>query len=208
MFAAFKQAMGTPEPGTAATLDELRLSQSSTLRTFGQEVGFGRFKKGLFSVVSVRERLPDLGGWERVLPANARPFASSAFGVLFLSVTGEDVWVLETQYGSVTESDMPMVDVLNLFADEKVREEELRQSLFDQCVDIKPTCVLSPTPAIALAGYWSWECMREMSMGIYLSFTAGLTMENVIEEQRKAYKEWQEQQARDGGSSGDKPDGS
>lgn len=181
MFEDFKKAMGAPAPGTAATLDELGLSRSSTLRTFGEEVGFGSFKDGLFSIVSVREKLPGVGGWERVYPDGIRVFASSAFGWLWLTTTGEDVWMLEANYGTVGNTDMPMAEVINMLADPRIREEHLHEKLFKQYgITIKPTSVLSPTPAIALAGYWSPECLREVRLPEFLAFTAGLVMPHVI----------------------------
>jgi hypothetical protein len=181
MFEDFKREMGSPEQGTASTLDELGLTQSSTLRRFGEEVGFGRFKDGLFSIVSVRERVPGIGGWERVYPDGVRVFASSAFGWLWLTTTGEDVWMLEPNYGTVGDTDMPMAEVINMLADPAVREEHLHEKLFEQYgIPLKPANVLSPTPAIALAGYWSPECLREAQLPEFLSFTAGLVMPQVL----------------------------
>ena len=195
MFELFAEKFGTPHEGTSASLVELALPPSADLETFGKEVGFGVFRGGLFSVVSTREKIPDLSGWERVLRANARLFASTAFGVFFFTTTGENVLVLETQYGSVVESNMGIGEVLNLYTDDAFRESELREPIFERFENqIAPTSVLCPCPAIALGG--QWDIVQEMSLHEYLGFTAGLVMPLVVEDQRRIFREWQESQGK------------
>jgi hypothetical protein len=76
---------------------------------------------------------------------------------------------------------LPMAEVINTLVDPRIREDHLHEHLFGQYgIPIKPTNVLSPTPAIALAGYWSPECLREVQLPEFLAFTAGLVMPQVI----------------------------
>ena len=195
MFDLFGEKFGKAVEGTASSMSDLALPPSDDLAAFDREVGFGVFRGGFFSVVSVREKLPDLAGWERVLRANARLFASTAFGVFFFTTTGENVLVLETQYGSVVESDMGIGEVLNLYTDDAFRESELREPIFERFENqIAPTSVLCPCPAIALGG--QWDIVQEMSLHDYLGFTAGLVMPLVVEDQRRIFREWQESQGK------------
>ena len=195
MFDLFATKLGRAGQDTASSLAELALPPSTALESFEREVGFGVFRGGLFSVVSVREKVPDLGGWERVLRANAKLFASTAFGVFFFTTTGKNVLVLETQYGSVVESDMDISEVLNLYTDDAFRSEELREPLFQRFGHgLAPTSVLCPCPAIALGG--QWDLVEEMSAHVYLAFTAGLVMPLVVEDQRRVYREWQANQGK------------
>src|SRR5215813_14203981 len=95
-YTPFKTAFGSPKPGTAADLQALGLASSTALREFSSQVGGGMFQRGLISVISLREQVPNLGGWERGLPDGLKLFASSAFGFLLLT-RGEDVWIIDTQ---------------------------------------------------------------------------------------------------------------
>lgn len=195
MFEMFEEKFGKAAEGTASSLSALALPPSDDLAAFDREVGFGVFRGGLFSVVSVRENVPDLAGWERVLRANARLFASTAFGVFFFTTTGEDVLVLETQYGSVVESEMRIAEVLKLYTDDAFRESQLRSPIFERFGNqLAPTSVLCPCPAIALGG--QWDIMQAMPLHEYLGFTAGLVMPLVVEDQRRIFREWQESQSK------------
>jgi hypothetical protein len=180
-FEAFAAEFGTPRAGTAADLSALHLDASKPLQDFVAAVGGGVFADGLISVASVRENVGSLGGWETWLPAGARLFGTSAFG--FLLVTrGEDVWLVDTQYGQVVESDMTIPEVLDQFAEPQTRDEYLRTPLFQlwnrMTGPLDPKSVLSPTPAISLGGQWSVETLSVTALPIHLSFTGQLFAPN------------------------------
>jgi hypothetical protein len=178
-FAIFPQVFGSPRPGTAADLEDLGLSHSAQLRDFAAEVGGGVFARGFISVLSVREQVPSLGGWERHLPPGARPFATTAFGFLLLTTTGDDVWIVDTQVDNVFEADQTIREAILTSCENGTREEVLHESLFHRwsrnVLELDATKVLSLSPAWALGGTWSRECLRETDLRIHLSFTAQLS---------------------------------
>lgn len=173
-FGAFEKEFGSAREGTAVALGTLGLEHSKSLADFVAQVGGGVFADGLLSVVSTRENVGDLGGWETWLPAGTRLFGCSAFGFLLTS-RGEDVWLVDTQYGQIVESDMAIPDVLAELAGSEMREEYLRASLFKawnrMAGPLDSKSVLCPTPAIPLGGQWSVEALSVMSLPVYLSFT-------------------------------------
>jgi hypothetical protein len=158
-FEKFVAWFGAPRKSTAVDLSRLGLEHSAGLKRFVSDVGGGVFADGFLSVGSVREVVPNLGGWERWLPPGCRLFGCSAFGFLMFT-RGEDVWIVDTQYGQVVESGLSIEETLDEIAEPEAREEN-HESLFkawNQLAGSLPdTCVLSPTPAIALAGHWSVE---------------------------------------------------
>lgn len=177
----FKALYGTPKPGTAASLKDLGLAHSASLREFARQLDGGIFERGFLSVLSVREKVPDLGGWESVLPPGARLFAMTAFGVLFVTSTGEDIWLVDTQMGHVGEADLTMEALFNeRLADPSVRSESLREELFRDWAgeygEVDADKVLAPVPAIALAGNWWADSLQQYRVPEYLSFTAGLVI--------------------------------
>jgi hypothetical protein len=177
-FTRFKQVFGAPRPGTAADLGSLGLPDCAPLVDFSRQVGGGVFGRGLVSVASVREQVSSLGGWERLLPPDPRLLATSAFGFLLLTTNEADVWIVDTQNNDVFEADMTIEAALLKFCDDDVREELLLESLFrawsQDVIELEPTKVLNPTPALALGGVWSPENLRETDLAISLSLTAQL----------------------------------
>ena len=173
-FDAFAAEFGKPHAGTSVDLSALHLEASKPLQDFVATVGGGVFSDGLISVASVRESVSSLGGWEAWLPARTRLFGTSAFGFL-LATRGEDVWLVDTQYGQVVESDMPITEVLEQFADPQTRDEYLRTPLFQlwnrMTGPLDSKSVLSPTPAIPMGGQWSVETLSVMTLPVYLAFT-------------------------------------
>jgi hypothetical protein len=173
-FEAFTKEFGQPRAGSGAELAALGLEHSKPLQQFVAEVGGGVFADGLISVVSTREDVRDLGGWEAWLPPKARLFGCGAFGFL-LATQGTDVWLVDTQYGQVIESDIPIEPLLLQMTESQSRDEDLREPLFKlwnrMMGPLDSKSVLSPTPAIPLAGQWSVETLSVMTLPVYLSFT-------------------------------------
>jgi len=177
MFEEFIQQYGTPQPGTGVELASLGLAHSAGLKQFSAEVGGGSFADGLLSVLSMRERVSDLGGWEHWLPAGSRLFACSAFGFLMVT-TGEDVWLVNTQYGEILETELSIPESLLQCTAPSTREEILQSRLFglwsQMAGPLPHDSVLSPTPAIALGGTWTATTLSVMTLPVYLSFTGQL----------------------------------
>ncbi len=176
-FEQFLREYGTPQPGTGVDLAQLGLEQSTGVVEFVDSVGGGIFDNGLISIASVREAIPNLGGWERWLPSGSRLFGCSVFGVL-LTTAGDDLWLVETQYGQVVESDFTFPQFIDTLAGPGTRDEILQASLFRHWHELggrlEPTEVLCPTPAPALGGSWSLETLSPMSLPVFLSFTVQL----------------------------------
>lgn len=176
-FEAFVQEFGRPRAGTGVALATLKLGHSKPLQAFVAEVGGGVFADGLISIASTREDVLELGGWQAWLPAGARLFGCGAFGFL-LTTRGEDVWLVDTQYGQVIESDMSIPQLLTQLTDPGSRDEDLRAPLFNfwnrMTGPLDPKSVLCPTPAIPLGGQWSVETLSVMTLPVYLSFTGQL----------------------------------
>ena len=175
--ALFTQTFGPPLPDSAMSAEGLGLAASGTLRAAGQAHCTGVFQDGLLSVCSGRENGGDPGGWARFLPAGTRLFASSAFGFLCLS-GGEDLWVIDTQYGQVVESDASLAEFFEMICEAELRRDFLREPLWRQWQQLNPAVLrdawLCPTPAIALGGQWTLASLQTMTPALLLSFTAQL----------------------------------
>jgi len=175
MFEEFVQPYGRPQPDTGVEPASLGLDHSAGLKQFSAEVGGGIFADGLLSVLSVRERTPDLGGWQHWLPPNSRLFACSAFGFLMVT-TGDDVWLVNTQYGEILETELSIREAILQCTVPTTRAEILRSRLFElwnqMAGPLPHDSVLSPTPAIALGGTWTVTTLSVMTLPVYLSFTA------------------------------------
>ena len=176
-FETFRTAYGKPRIGSGAELEALGLADSSELSTFVTETGAGIFAAGLLSVASLREAGAELAGWEAYVPASARLFASTAFGMLFFSADNR-VWIIETHYGSVTETDQTVADTLTLLTEPQIRESRLRESLFREwnamAGPLTTDCVLCPRPALALGGHWHVSALSQVTQSVYLSFSFSL----------------------------------
>jgi len=174
----FKKVFGAPRAGSSIEPSRLRLDGSADLDAFAKEVGNGVFSDGLISIMSKRELVDGLGGWEAWLPKNARLFGSTAFGLLFITTTLEDVWLIDTQYGQVVESDFAVAEFIEEFADTETRETYLKPDLFDiwnkMVGHLPDDAVLSPTPMIPMAGDWAPSSLSAMSMSVYISITGQL----------------------------------
>jgi len=177
-FDEFNRRFGKPDRNTAVSLEELGLSHSAPLKSFVSTIGAGSFADGLLSVASTREADNAVAPWAEFLPiADARHFATSALGMLFL-LAGDTVWVVETQYGSVTESTTPLDEFFDLLAEDSVYEERLHASIVRRWTEmmgpIPSQHVLCPQPAIALGGAWHLDSLSSISLPTYLGFMAGL----------------------------------
>lgn len=177
MFEAFTEQYGKPQENTSVGLERLGLEHSAGLKQFSAEVGGGIFANGLLSVLSVRERVDNLDRWQHWLPSGCRMFACSAFG--FLMVTrGDDVWVVNTQYGEVMETDFSIQEAILQCISPTTREDIFRSRLFELwnqlAGPLPPDSVLSPTPAIPLGGTWTATTLSVMTLPVYLSFTGQL----------------------------------
>jgi len=177
MFEAFINSYEQPISDTTANLTKLGLIQSQSLQNFITEGGGGIYANGALSLLSVREEIDNLGGWEIWLPENSQLMGCSAFGTLFLT-GGEDLWIIDTQYGQVIESDWPLAMFINSLAEQEQRDDFLHESLYKDWLalgQILPnTSVLCPTPALALGGQFDLISLSIMSLSVYLSFTAQL----------------------------------
>jgi hypothetical protein len=176
MLTGFVECFGRPQQETGA-LKSLGLEDSDSIREFDRDVGCGVFADGLLSVGSIRESDVDLCGWASWVPNDARLFASSAFGILYLT-RGDDVWVVDTQEGVVVQSNLSIVElILQLTTPELIRGS-LRGELFaqwiDRCGALPSRSVLCPTPALALGGSWAVESLAPVTLAVYLAFTSAL----------------------------------
>jgi hypothetical protein len=173
-FDPFVAQYGAPRAETAASLADLGLAHSAGLEEFSEKVGGGVFADGFLSILSVREKVDGLGGWEAWLPEGSRLFGCGAFGFL-MATRGDDVWIVDTQYGQVIESDFTVPEFICELANAETRETHLRASVFDawsrMAGPLDSRSVLSPTPAIALGGNWAAASLSVMSLPVYLSFT-------------------------------------
>lgn len=176
MWEAFVQVFGCPQAGSGVALEVVGLAHSATLRQFVGEVGSGVFTGGYLSLVSERETMASYGGWEEWLPAGARLFASTAFG--FLAFTrGEDLWLLDTQYGEIVESDNSLAEFIIDLCQLETREY-LREPLFEEWQRLFGSLpfdsYLCPVPALALGGSWELGGLQAMKTTIFLPFTGQL----------------------------------
>lgn len=175
-FRAFYAAFGQPVKDTGINLVQAGLEHSQSLTAFEQEIGTGCFAEGFLSVLSNREKITYYGGWEQWLPVGAKLFAASAFGFLAFT-TGEDLWLVDTQYGQVVESDFTLEVFLNDLAATDTLEmlqAELFRSWNKLGGSLKPTEFLSPVPLVALGGGWDISSLKPIQTEIFLSMTGQL----------------------------------
>ncbi|MDJ1471067.1 hypothetical protein QNI19_08395 [Cytophagaceae bacterium DM2B3-1] len=173
-FEPFAQVFGTPLSGTGVDLASLKLSHSVELLEFVTTIGSGCFSNGLVSIASQREQVSDLGGWEHWLPPSTYLFGSTCFGFLFCT-SGNDLWLIDTHYGEIIESDFSITDFINDLAQTDVQGDILKRSFFRSWFTLSGRSVLdvvlSPTPAIPLGGSWDISTLSPMPMSLYLPFT-------------------------------------
>jgi hypothetical protein len=177
MFSAFVEQYGRPQASTAVELELLGLEHSVGLKQFSTEVGGGIFADGLLSLISVRERVDGLDAWQPWLPSGSRVFACSAFGFLMVT-TGDDVWIVNTQYGEIMETDYSIQEAILQCAAKTTKDEILQSWLVEiwneMAGPLPLDSVLCPTPAIALGGTWTATTLSAMTLPVYLSFTGQL----------------------------------
>ncbi len=172
-YEAFRSAFGQPQPGTAAGVAHVppgarRLIDAGVAGSYGD---------GFLSLASVREAdAGGLGPWAAWLPSGAELFGSTGFGLLF-AIVGDDVlYLVDTQYGQVIDSEPPLEVFLETAASAVAREDLFRQSLFRQWVELngplERTEVLSPTPALPLGGDWVLGQLQPVHLKVYLQLTA------------------------------------
>lgn len=177
LFEQFQKVYGKPKELTGVSVNSLGLSNSESLREFESEIGGGIFSDGLISLLSVREQVNTLCGWEKYLPDGMKLFGTSAFGFLMLT-SGEDLYLIDTQYGEIVESDYSLKEFINSLGSIDIIQEIIKVAQFELWNTIggklKANEVLNPTPAIALGGTFEVIFLKPMSLEIYLSFTGGL----------------------------------
>jgi hypothetical protein len=171
---AFVDAFGRPEKGTAAARDTV----PEPARILVDEGLAGIYGGGALSLASKREEAAGgLGAWEPYLPDGAELFGSSGLGILFVTEP-EGITLVSTQYGNVLGTPVDMEGFLETTASLEAREDLFREPLFRQWVELngalKPTDVLSVTPALALGGEWSLDKLQPAHIKVYLDLTAGL----------------------------------
>lgn len=173
----FEALFAAPQSGTSLAPSDMGLADSPAFAGADLMRCTGLFREGLLSVCSPRENGGALDAWGRYLPPGARLLASSAFGFLFVAC-GPGLWVVDPQAGQVVESDVPLAELFDLLCDPDLREDFLRESLFDDWRKLSDEPLvqhwLCPSPAIALGGNWSLASLVRMPTGPFLSFTAGL----------------------------------
>lgn len=177
LFEQFQKAFGKPKELTRVGINNLGLSNSESLRLFESEIGGGIFADGLISILSVREQVNNLGGWENYLPKGMELFGTLVFGFLMLT-SGEDLYLINTQYGEIVESDYSLIEFINDLGNIDTMEEIISAPRFELWksfgIKLLPKQVLCPTPAIALGGTWDISALKPMNFELYLSFTGGL----------------------------------
>jgi hypothetical protein len=173
MFGRFREIFGRPSEGTASTAAR---PDSPELAAFVRDVGGGIFCGGLLSLVSVREEIESYGGWEQRLPDGARLFGMSAFGWLFFTSTGEDLWLVDTQENDVVDSRFSITEfIADKLVEERTRAVYLMEPLWRSWGGVLDTRrILAPAPAIALGGTWSKENLHPVSLVEFLALQAGV----------------------------------
>jgi hypothetical protein len=170
MFEPLRRAFGSPQPGTASAVgaDEI-----PTLRQLHAEGVAGIYAGGLLSLLSRREELPELYGWEALVPEGARLIGSTAFGWLVLEA-GQRISLVDAQTGEVLPVALSLGDFILELRQPQIREGLLREELFTKWRArgnaLQPTEVVSPTPAIMLGGDWSIERLRPAPLAVVLAF--------------------------------------
>lgn len=175
-FEKFKKAFGAPRPDSASTLADLEIDESADLSAFVKQVGGGIFKDGLLSLISVREEIDAYGGWEEKLPEGARLFGTSAFGWLFFTSTGSDLWLVDTQEDEVVDSRFSIAEFIgDKLPEKKTREMYLMEDLWKSWGGkLDDHRILAPAPAIALGGDWTKESIHPVKLKEYLALQAGV----------------------------------
>jgi Domain of unknown function (DUF1851) len=172
-FEPFTTAYGRPQPGTAADMGDVPPAAQQLVDAGAA----GIYGDGFLSLASVREaHAGGLGAWASLLPRGAQLFGSTCFGLLFVIVGDDDLYLVDTQYGQVIDSEPPLDVFLDTAASDVAREDLFRQPLFRQWVELNGplarTQVLSPTPAPALGGDWALAGLQALHLATYLQLTA------------------------------------
>jgi hypothetical protein len=166
-FDAVIAAYGRPASGTAAKAPE-------GVEAIVEAGLSGIYAGGALSLASVREEA-GLGPWSRWLPAGAQLFGTTGFGTLFV-VAGEDLYLVDTQYGQVIDSEPDLEYFLEAASSRETREELFHEPLFQTWVEhnepLEPTDVLSPTPALPLGGEWVASQLQPAHLSVYLQLLA------------------------------------
>jgi Domain of unknown function (DUF1851) len=166
-FDAVTQAYGKPKSGTAATAPK-------GVEAIVEAGLAGIYAGGSLSLASVREEA-GLGPWSRWLPKGAQLFGTTGFGTLFV-IAGEDLYLVDTQYGQVIDSEPDLEYFLDAASAKETREELFHEPLFQTWVELndglKPTDVLSPTPALPLGGDWVLDQLQPAHLRVYLELLA------------------------------------
>ena len=175
MYDKFIERYGDSRLDSGLGLVDFNLEQSEQLKSFVKNVGAGIFLNGFLSVLSKREQVV-CNEWEEWLPQGSKLFASSVFGLL-LFTSGEDLWLVDSQYGQIIESDFTLEDFFNDTATTEALEM-LRFDLFEYFTNLGGRLgedeFLTPAPMCALGGDWDISTLIKMKSANYVAFTGQL----------------------------------
>jgi hypothetical protein len=181
-FSSFVDEFGTPRVNSGVSPTALGLNEFGELAEFARDVGGGVFGDGLVSFCSKREVVDGLGAWSSWIPGSPKLFGTSAFGMLFVTSNQQDVWLIDTQYGQVVESDFSFTEFVNAFADPDIKAEYLKPELFSVWLKmgtaLPDDSVLVPTPMIPLGGNWAASSLSVSKLSVYISITGQLFAPN------------------------------
>ena len=176
-FDAFRQYYGEPFAGTDVPLATLGLEHVRFLVDFVQDVGAGVFRDGMFSVVSQRERVSEIGPWGALVPPRSRHFATSGLADLFFVTPDETIAWIETQYGHAFELAVRPSEFFDWIAGEDPRRRYLAQELWDErCAILEPDEVLAFAPALALGGPVDWGNLERVRVREHLALLAQIVL--------------------------------
>ena len=174
--AEFKSVFGNAEPGSRSARVSKQLAVHEGGKGLAASIGFGRFRSGFLSIASLREDI-SLGKWSRWLPKGAFLYASSAFGMLYVSA-GDLMWLVNTQTGSILPTGYALDDAILKAATESTRENLLNLPLFEAWLEagnqLGKTEILAPSIPLIRGGSLAAESLVKTPMQIYLESTAAM----------------------------------
>ncbi|RYG86550.1 MAG: hypothetical protein EON58_21615, partial [Alphaproteobacteria bacterium] len=175
---AFVDRFGLSVPGTSSSMVKERLRSFPSGRTLLDSIDAGVFDDGFFSVASVREDVPDLGGWQRWLPPEAFWYASSVFGVLYIAAPNGRAWLLHAQVGSILPTEFRLDEAVEKVAAPSTNEGLLQRPLFRSWLAdhgrLPAEMFLTSVPPVVESGEWRLENLQRSSAENFLRQTAGL----------------------------------
>lgn len=176
MDAEFKSTFGKPDIRSISESVSMKLLNSTPGATIHHAIGFGTFADGFISIASVREEA-FLAGWCRWLPETAYVYASSCFGILYLAV-GDEMWLLNSQTGSIMPTGYPLDEAIFKAADPAVMDGLLNLDVFREW-QAEGNCLLadqflSPSPPLIFGGAMAPFSLKPVQAEEYLRSTAAM----------------------------------